>query len=375
MRLWKNDKISAVMKIVEKIEQKIDEDLSLRMLVKLVLLFALIWLLIQTGSFWGSLFDKIWNIISPFVIGFVIAYILRGFIYYGEQHHISRKVSVPVIYGLILVLLVWLLSSLFPMVINRAGDFISSLINGINWLSRTLVSNSKSGTSQWVKSLVSELTGSLTDVKNLIPDLTKSLPDLINTFIGTIVRTIFAIVISIFMCFSWEKIRTVFVTVSKRISEDCYETLFAVNHELGTYVRSLLILIIIKIAEYAVVYLLVGHPDWLILAILTGISLIVPYIGPTIINIIGIVTALTLPGSHVIALIIVILILSNVDPYVIEPMVHSHNTAITPLWALFSVFCGGVLLGSAGVIIAIPAYLSIRVIVLRHLKKPEENVT
>lgn len=354
------------MKIVEKIEQKIDEDISLRFLIKIVLLFTAIWLLIRTGSFWSGLAATIWKILSPFFIGFVIAYILRGLIFLLEKHHISRKISVPVIYAAMLVFLIWLLSSLVPMVISRASDFINSMINGINWLSSRLAVSSKSGLPDWLREIISQTTGGLADARNLIPDLTDSLPDLITNFIGTITGIIFAIVISVFMCFGWEKIRMVFVSVSRRISEDCYETMMAVNGEIGSYVRSLLILMLIRIVEYAIVYLAIGHPDWLILAILTGVSLIVPYIGPTIVNLIGIVTALTLPVGHVVALIIVILILSVVDPYVIEPMVHSHNTAVTPLWALFSIFCGGVLAGTAGVIMAIPVYLSIRMIILMH---------
>ena len=359
------------MKIVDKIEKKIDEDISLRILIKMVLLFAAVWLVIQTGSLWKFILEKAWNVAEPFVIGFVIAYILRGLIYAGEKHHVSRKISVPLLYGLILVFIIWLLSSLIPMIVNRAGDFISSLIEGINWLSGRIAASSQAGVPDWLKSLFNQATGSLTDIRSLIPGLSGSLPDLISTFIGTITKIIFAVIISIFMCFSWEKIRSVFVRGSRRISEDCYETLFAVNHELGSYVRSLLILIVIRFAEYAVVYLLVGHPDWLILAVLTGLSVIVPYIGPTIANCIGILTALTLPGKNVIALVILILILSNVDPYVIEPMVHSHNTAVTPLWALFSVFCGGVLFGTAGVIVAVPVYLSVRIIILRHYGKKE----
>ncbi|MBQ1205731.1 MAG: hypothetical protein IIX67_00855, partial [Clostridia bacterium] len=39
-------------------------------------------------------------------------------------------------------------------------------------------------------------------------------------------------------------------------------------------------------------------------------------------------TALNMPTPNLIILIVMIVILSNVDPYIIQPMVHSRNTKI-----------------------------------------------
>ena len=64
-------------------------------------------------------------------------------------------------------------------------------------------------------------------------------------------------------------------------------------------------------------------------------------------------------------LIILIVVLSQVDEYVIAPLVHSHNTSVTPLWALFSIFAFSGLFGIVGLVIAIPGYLALRVIYLK----------
>ena len=44
---------------------------------------------------------------------------------------------------------------------------------------------------------------------------------------------------------------------------------------------------------------------------------------------------------------------------------HSHNTSVTPLWALFSIFAFSGLFGIVGLVIAIPGYLALRVIYLK----------
>lgn len=370
----KNDKIMS-MKIVDKIEDKLNKDVSARLLMKIVLLLVIVWLCIQTAAVWGWIANRIWTIICPFVIGFVIAYILRTPISWGEKHHIKRGVMVAICYIVILLFFAWILSSIIPLLLSRMSDFINSIISGVNWLYdkyNTLADNSTQ--SVWVKEIVVNATDSLRDLGSLVPELSNSIPEILNSAIGTITNGIFALIISIFMCIGWDKIRYEIIRLSRRISRTCFECVLAVNDQVSSYIRSLLILMVIKFFEYSIVYLLIGHTDWMILALMTSISLLVPYIGPTIVNCIGILTALTIPGGRVILLIILIIVLSQVDEYVIAPLVHSHNTAVTPLWALFSIFASSALLGVPGLIIAIPAFLAIRVVYMKlHFIRPEDE--
>ena len=71
----------------------------------------------------------------------------------------------------------------------------------------------------------------------------------------------------------------------------------------------------------------------------------------------------TLPRKNVIILLLCIVVLSQLDAYLIEPIVHSRNVKISPLWALFSIYAGGILAGGLGVMVAIPMYLAVRAII------------
>lgn len=362
------------MKLVDRINTTIDRDLSLRNLIKVILVMGIVWLFQSTSGIWLGILSKIWNVLNPFVVGFVIAYILRGPIRNGEKNGISRKIMIPVLYILILLLVVWLISSLVPMILNRAGDFISNMINGMQWIQDRISALSKNGSSSFMDSFVNEGVDALTAIKKLLPNVSDNLPSILSTALSYLANSVIAIVASIFMCFGWEKVRDGFDKVTRRISKRVNEITFEINEEESSYIRSLLILIGLHFVEYSVLYLLVGHQDWLIMGLLTALSLIVPYIGPTIANIIGIVTAFSLPTGNVIFLVIMIVVLSNTDEYVLAPFVHSHNTHVTPLWAIFSVFAGGTLFGSVGVIIAIPVFLAIRVIILRYHSDHDKEV-
>lgn len=354
------------MKLVDRINNTIDRDLSLRKLIKVILVMGIVWLFQATSGIWLGILSKIWSVISPFMIGFVIAYILRNPIRKLEKRGISRKISIPVLYILIFLLLVWLISSLVPMIMNRAGAFINSMISGMQWIQNRISALSSDGTSGFMDSFFNEGVDALTAAKKLLPAVSDNLPNIVSTALSYLANSVIAIVASIFMCFGWEKLRTGVARVSRRISMRVYEIVFAINAEESSYIRSLLILIGLHFIEYSVLYLLVGHQYWPIMGLITALSLIVPYIGPTIANIIGIFTALSLPTGNVIFLVVMIFILSSTDEYVMAPFVHSHNTHVTPLWAIFSVFAGGCLFGSVGVIIAIPVFLALRVIILRY---------
>ena len=355
------------MKIIERFEEKLNKDIPTIALLKIVLILLIVFLVIKTGTFWSWLVEKAWSILSPFAIGFVIAYILKTPIAFGEKHHIKRGVMVCICYACILLFLTWLIMSIVPMVFNRLGDFINSIIGGVNWLSgRYAEYSSNNPNNTWVLSLVQQATKSLKDLSSLVPEVSNMIPSLLNNAIGSITKGLFALIISIFMCIGWERIRFQILLLSRRISTMCYDCVLSINEEVSSYIRSLMILMVIKFLEYSLVYLLIGHEDWLILALMTSISLLIPYIGPTIVNCIGILTALSISSGRVIVLILLIVILSQVDEYVIAPLVHSHNTAVTPLWALFSIFAGSALLGVPGLIIAIPSFLVIRVILMKY---------
>ena len=350
------------MNFLNRISEKFKEDLSLNGLIKLALVFLIVWLFQETSGIWQAMLSKLWQILKPFAIGFIIAYVLRYPVKIGEKYGIPRKVMIPLMYILIILVSVWILSSLVPMLIDRSGSFINSIIEGVTWLTETLANLSSDGLPDWISKFMNNAVDILSDLKVLIPNL----PVLLTQTLSALTTALISVILSVFMLFSWDKIRHNVIRVSRRISRKCFESVFAINEEISDYVRSMLILMIIKAVEYSLLYFLIGNNDWLILGILTALSLFVPYIGPTIVNCIGIVSSLTLALPNIIALIVMIMILSNVDEYVISPIVHAKNTNITPLMALFSLFAGSALLGVAGIVIAIPAMLAIRVLIRKY---------
>lgn len=347
------------MKKLQEFFEKINQTISVGLLVRIALFFLIVLLGIQTWPLWRSILDLLWAVISPFVVGFLIAYVLSEPVNYLESKGISRSISISVIYIAVFAFLVWLLWSIVPMVVSRIGDLLNSVTAGLNWVYNAIMSGSDE-VPVWLSSMIITARDSINDIRKLMPDLTTTVPSVVTAAMSMLVFVVFTTVISIFMCLGWYQIKYHIKRFVGNISAIFSSCMTVIDYEVGSYLHSMLILMVIRFFEYSLVYLIVGHQDWMILALMTSLSLLVPYLGPTVVNSIGILTALTLSPGRIFILILFIVVLSFVDEYVIAPLVHSHNTGVTPLWSLFSIFAGGTLFGAVGIIAAIPAFLSIR---------------
>ena len=352
------------MKFIDQISEKINEDIHIQALIKVILVLLVIFLVRSIDVVWMGLFRKAWHILRPFVLGFIIAYVIHPLIEMLEKKYkISRKITIPVFYLILLVVLFWLAFTIVPLIYSRLSSFITSMISGVNSIYNSYVNLSESGAPEWLRRLLQEIVASLQSTRSILPQLSTRFSSMLSDAVQVFTIFVITIIVSIYMCFSWKNIEAAIYNFAKRLGSRAIRNIKAVDVEIGTYVRSLLVLIVIKFLEYALMYYLAGHKDWLLVSLLTALGLIVPYIGPMIGNTVGILTALTMPQRNVIILLVCIVVLSQLDAYIIEPLVHSRNVKISPLWALFSIYAGGILAGGLGVMVAIPAYLAVRTII------------
>ena len=360
------------MDTIKRVKKLFEKDLSLARLLKVLVILLVVYLLSLTTSVWGTILHKAKIVLLPFVIGFAIAYIVHPLVEFLERRKISKKISIPIIVMLLILLFVWIVITLLPLIYNDAINFITSMSDAIGkiyaWYLET-----NDNPSQLVEAATNTFIAFLNDYKSWFPNLPVLLPQVINSIIEFFTNSILAVIVAIYVLFDYHKITTSILSISNSIHEDIPIYIGGINEEVSVYIRSLLILMVIKFAEYSLLYYVMGHRYWMIMGVLMSVGLLVPYFGATLANIIGVLTALTMSPMNVVLLIIVIAVLATVDGYVISPLVHARKSQIKPLWTLFSVFLGGTILGALGVMLAIPAYMSIREIFRIHRRKVEEQ--
>ena len=113
-------------------------------------------------------------------------------------------------------------------------------------------------------------------------------------------------------------------------------------------------------------YLLIGLPYALILGFLAGLLEFIPYFGPWL----GAIPALLigwLMGSHkFLWTLVVIVLIQQLENVFITPKILGGAVDLHPVYIILSLWTGGALFGVAGMFLAVPSVLILRVIV-KHI--------
>lgn len=362
--------------MIRKLLKKVDEKVSINLLIKVVAVLLILFLLKATTSVWGSWVSTVVSIMEPFIIGFILAYVISPLIEYLQKRGIPRKISIMIFWVIVFVLVIMLFLVLMPMIYDKIVSFLGSLVDGVRWVNiklNTFFEPQEKITI--IDDMSSMIIKSLQSYDTWLPGIVSSLPGFMNTFLNVLTTTLFSIIIAIYMLFDFDHVKLGIKKITRLFTVK-EQYLSRVNSDVSVYIQSLLILILIKFVEYSAFYFLVGHQDWLIVGILTAIGVIIPYLGGTIANGIGILTALSLSPIRMAFLLIGIVILSNIDAYVISPLIHRRRSYLGPLTTLFAIFAGGVIYGGVGVMVSVPLAIATRSLikVYNEESKTSDNV-
>ena len=194
--------------------------------------------------------------------------------------------------------------------------------------------------------------------------------NIINNIFKYITFIMIVISLSIYIFLGWDKIKQKIKFLSNRTTLDYLKN---INKEIEKYTSSFFILIIINIIEYTIIFLIIGHPNYLILGLLAGILSIIPMIGGIITNIIALITAFTLNYKLFIRTLIGILVLSILDGYIVSPLIYSKGNKIHPVLIIISIFIFTKLLGPLGTIIAVPMLIII-MSTYKYIKRQKNDI-
>ena len=331
-------------------------------------------------AFWAGLF-------SPFATGFVIAYIVNFVLKLIESKlekrgrpkkpRARRALALVVSYLLALTVVVLILLLIIPQLIQSISGLasklsaaqISSIINGFSdWLRSALSGNTFF--LEQTDSIVSALSESLGTLISSIPQL---IPDVVNFLAGLtsgLSNFVVGIVVSIYMLYDKERlcarVKKILLAVFKKESADRIIGLVrAVNDTVGSFLSGKIIVSFFVGLLAFIGFAASGMEIAILLAVIIGITNVVPFFGPIIGGIIGgFILLLINPGKLWIYIVIVI-VLQQLDGNIIGPKVLGKSTGLDPLWIVVSIILGGGLFGFWGMILGVPVFAVIYALIRR----------
>jgi predicted PurR-regulated permease PerM len=129
-----------------------------------------------------------------------------------------------------------------------------------------------------------------------------------------------------------------------------------VSRVLSGYLRGQLYVVLILAMLYAVTLSIVGLNYAILIGVLAGIMVLIPYVGTWVSALVAAVVAYSQFGveAHFWAVIVVFVIGNTLESQVIVPKIIGDRVGLHPLWLLFGMLAGAVLLGFVGVLLAVP---------------------
>ena len=110
---------------------------------------------------------------------------------------------------------------------------------------------------------------------------------------------------------------------------------------------------------------LLGMPSAMVLGLLAGVLEFIPFLGPLLAAIPGVLLALAVSPDLALWVLLVYFIVQQLEGYVLTPLIQQFEVKLPGVILLFAVFGFGILFGTLGVILAAPLTVVLYVLVKR----------
>ncbi len=367
-----------------------------------VLFFFLIYRYHGLTAYW----QKLVAVLQPIIMGCITAYLLNPVMMFLEQYLIkflkprvksekkakklSRTLATGGALAIFLLVIFLLLDMVIPELITSIQGMATNLPSEINsfvaWSKHTLSGDSK----------IAEMLGSgLVTATNYLEQWLQAdvLPQVnsyiasITTGVISIVRALFnfviGLVIAIYLLTSKETFigqgkKIIYAVLPPKFGNHVIETLRVSHKMFGGFISGkILDSAIIGVIAYVGLAAL-SMPYSLLVAVIVGVTNVVPFFGPFIGAVPGVILIALAEPVKGLYFLIFVFVLQQVDGNIIGPKILGDSTGLSSFWVVFAILVGGGLFGFMGMLLGVPTfaviYYLIREIVayvLRRRKLPE----
>ena len=301
------------------------------------------------------------NILAPFFIAFIIAYILQPLIDNSWlKDKLPRSIVSCGVFIIFLGAFILSLIILLPIIYHQ----ISLLISKIPIYKHYLQSELAPVFTAKIHSIDPSIANKIKDsFKTIIDSAFTTIVLIINNIwsytMATInIMTIILLVPVILFYFlrDWPKmIKTLENLLPARGKGKIREIFSSINELLSAYIRGQFNVCLLLSGFYWVGLSIIGLDSSLLLGILSGFLIIVPFIGTLISFSFTMIIGYFTWGLAKLSYIIILYVAGYIiESYILTPKIIGDKIGLHPLWIMFAVFACGSLFGLIGIFFAIP---------------------
>lgn len=306
------------------------------------------------------------SIIAPLLWSLVITYLLQGLVTTLEKLHMPHRLAVYLVYFLFLGLTVLTMLVFLPFSWNRLRFFLNNLPATLEQLRSLVLLLPQNYPDLFTTEQVQAwLTSTQQELGRLGEDLLSYSFSSVPRLASLVIYTVLVPIMVLFMLKDSEKLLSWFETWLPEKRPIMAQIWHEMNDQLGNYIRGKALQMLIMGAASFVVFALLGLNYSLLLAVLIGIAVIVPFLGATVVIIPIFLVAFFQWGfgSELTQVIAAYFILHVVDGNILVPLIFSETVNLHPIAILSAVLVFGGIWGFWGVFFAIPLATFIKAII------------
>ena len=310
------------------------------------------------------------TVLLPFVLGAALCYILlplvrlidRRVFRFIRRERLRRGASVLATYAVLGAGIAWLLSYLVPILVSNVQDFAANLSGYLEkgeQIAATLLDENAILSQPAVRKAVE---GGIGRIGVLLEDgtqqLVQAVPGTVKKVTGIVTDTFIAFMTSIYLLTDIERIKESFKRMTRSLFKgERADKVFLFTHDadriFGQYVRARLFESLMVFVATLIGFTVNNVPYAVLFALVGAITNIVPFFGPIVGFLITVLLVLLISPAKALYAGLFILILQQLDGYVIGPKVMGEGVNLRPLWVLMAVSAGSVF-GLAGMVLGVP---------------------
>ena len=354
-------------------------------IVALVAIIAIIFLMIANWGVVLAVIGKFLTILMPFILGFFFAcfinplvkrvHSLLNRIKPGKGTKIKKAFSVIISYVVVIGVITVLLIYIIPQIKASIGELGNTIQDGYQYmithqkeLNEKIPFIGLGGGIEYIKEFA---------YKKIMSNGSEILPyvyHVSSSLLTMSYNVLMGLVISIYIILDMKKLKrsarkVVYALSPKKKEQEVWQTMKQCSHIfngflIGKMIDSLIIGILCLIAMS-----ILKLPYALLLSLIVCITNMIPYFGPIIGAIPGVMIYLFIDIRYAFIFALMILILQQFDGLYLGPKILGDQTGIKPLWVIFGITVGGAYFGVMGMFLGVPVVAVIMYLLQLFLDK------
>lgn len=315
-------------------------------------------------------FFTILKILSPLFIGILIAWLFDPIVTKLNKKGWKRGWGAAICYVVFIGLIALVIGSLIPVLSDQINELVTNTIPAVfktlgDWINGLFdkLGNIESFDAVAMKADI------FTKLEKLVTNLTSSLPDMLINFTKALFSGLgtfgVGLVVGFFLLLDFDKHReTIYALIPKRYRKDGKRLLQAVNRPLKRFVNGALLDCTFMFIVMAIGFSIIGLKGSLLFALFCAVTNVIPYVGPYIGGAPAVAVGLTQSSTIGIAVLIFIVIVQTLEGNLLQPLIMSRTTKLSPIAIILGLLVFGHFFGIWGMVLSTPILGAIKELIM-----------